>query len=184
MRLDTPVRIGIAMRASARASSSELSPWRSVPNARIARGGSVAGSRSLAGGVEREQRAVRRGRQSVGQARDGQRVVQAGAAAQGVGMPGVVAAGGEHRGGVRGRADAHAGAHVAEVARVLQQHHGRGTRIGEHSGRVDRGALGEGDHAGRRGQRGQLGEYVGGDLARERDHLRGHVGRELGGECS
>ena len=133
----------------------------------------------LAVGVEREQGAIERGRQPVGQAGDGQRVVQAGAPAQGVGMPGVVAAGGEHGGGVGGGGHAHAGAHVAEIARVLQQHHGRGTRVGERRGRVDRGALGDGDHPGRGRQRRELGEHVGRDLAREREHLRGHVGRQL-----
>ena len=43
--------------------------------------------------------------------------MQAGGAAQRVGMPRVVGAGAEHAGDVGGGGDAHAGAHVAEVAR-------------------------------------------------------------------
>src|SRR5262249_11732280 len=42
LRLETPARVGMPRRASARSSSASLRPWRSVPKARIARGGSSA----------------------------------------------------------------------------------------------------------------------------------------------
>ena len=70
-------------------------------------------------GVDRQQRPIAL-RQRLDRG-DGQREVQPGGAADGVGVPGVVLAGGEHRGRLGRRRDADAGADVAHVARVLEQ---------------------------------------------------------------
>ena len=105
--------------------------------------------------------------------------MQAGGAAQRVRMPGVVAAGAEHAGGVGGGGDAHAGAEVAEIARVLEQHHRRRARVGEHRGGVDGSALGERDHPGRGCERRELVEDRRVDLARQRGQALGEVGCEL-----
>lgn len=102
----------------------------------------------VAVGVQREQRPP--GSSQLLQARqpgDGQRVVQAGGAAQGVGVPGVVAAGGEHAGCARGGGHAHARPHVAEVARILEQHDRRVAAVREHCADIDRWALGERHHS-------------------------------------
>ena len=109
-----------------------------MPNARSARAGSSTRRQRVALRVQRQQRAVAdlrigggrgcagaRERGQPSHARDRHRVVQAGGAAQRIGMPGVVAAGGEHAGDVRGRGHAYAGPHVAEIARVLEQDRGQ-----------------------------------------------------------
>ena len=89
-------------------------------------GRAARGSSGSPSGSSAEQRPLERGRAARAlQPRDRQREVQAGGAAQRVGVPRVVAAGGEHGGGVGGGGDAHAGAHVAEVAGILEQHHRR-----------------------------------------------------------
>ena len=58
-----------------------------------------------------------------------------------------LAAAREHAGDVRGRRDANARAHVAEIARILEQHDRRRPPIGEHGVRVHHRALGKADHA-------------------------------------
>ena len=166
------------------ASSSALSPWRSVPKASTARGSSAAGSSgSPSGSSASSGRSSAVERLEVRQAGDGQGVVQPGGAAQRVGVPRVVAAGGEHAGRVGGRGgDAHAGAHVAEVARVLEQDHRRAPPVGEHGRGVDRGALGQRDHAGRGRQRRELlGRPPASTLARHASML-GDIRREPRGE--
>ena len=120
--------------------------------------------------------------QVAGQAGDGQRVVQAGCPAQGVGMPRVVPAGAQHGRGVGRGGYAYAGAHVAEIARILQQDHGRGARVAEHGRHIDDGPLGQRDHAGGGRQRRELSKHIRGDLMCEREHLRAHIGRQLRGE--
>ena len=151
-----------------------------MPNASTARGGSVGGVERLALRVDRQQRAVAAAEDlQLLEAGDGQGVVQPGGAAQRVGVPRVVAAGGEHAGDVGGGGDAHAGAHVAEVARVLEQDHGRrarGRRAPRRDRRVRRSA--RRDHARSAGQRRELGEDGGLDLARERAQARAQIGRE------
>ena len=81
----------------------------------------------LALGIDRDQRAVRRSRWCV-DAADREREVQAGGAADRVGVPGIVVAAGQHRGGVRGGGDANRRAEVAEVPRGLQEHDRAGSR--------------------------------------------------------
>src|SRR5437764_1150734 len=96
----------------------------------------------LALGIEREERA-RRGLQRV-QARDvcdRERVVQPGGPAQSFGVPRVLVARGQHAGRVCSRADADAGADVAEVPRVLEQHDRGGSPVGEQRGNGNRRAL-------------------------------------------
>ena len=90
-----------------------------MPKARIARGGQSAGREVLALGVDRDQRPVAR-RQPLDRG-DRQGEMEAGGAAQRVGVPGVVLAGGQHRRRVGGGGDPHAGAHVPHRARVLEQ---------------------------------------------------------------
>ena len=104
--------------------------------------------------------------------------MQPGGAAQRVGVPGVVAAGGEHAGDVRGGGDAHAGAHVAEIARILEQHHRRRPPVGEHGRGVDGGALGQADHARRGRERRELLEDRSVHWAGQLAHARAHIGGE------
>jgi pyrroloquinoline-quinone synthase len=142
------------------------------------------------GGIERialrvkgEQRPVERLQHPQPlQAADRQSVVQPGRTAQRVGMPGVVAAGGEDRGHVGGGCDADARTHVAEVAGILEQDHRGGPLLGEHRGRVDRGALCQCHHPGRRRQRRELLEDRRLDLTGERAQAVAQVGREQGGQ--
>ncbi len=98
-----PRASGCATRASARASSSSLRPSRSVPKARHRARVELRGVERLAVGVEGQQRALAASASSSRslQARDGQREVQAGGAAQRVGVPGVVGAGAQHAARVR-----------------------------------------------------------------------------------
>ena len=98
-RLETPVAHRDPDARSARARSSSLSPWRSVPKASTARGVRSAGSQRLAVRVQREQRTRDRARapRRLSSARHRQGEVQAGGAPQRVGMPRVVAAGGRAR---------------------------------------------------------------------------------------
>jgi len=78
-----------------------------------------------------------------------------------------VAAGAEHAGDVRRGGHAHARAHVAEVTRVLQQHHRLAPLAGEHDRRIDRRTLGERDHTGGGRERSELLEHIRFDLADE-----------------
>ena len=78
-------------------------------------------------------------------------------------MPGVVAAGAEHAGGVGGCGDAYTRAEVAEIARVLEQDDGQRPRVGEHVDGLDLRALGESDHAGGGRERSELLEHGGFD---------------------
>jgi len=110
-----------------------------------------------------------------------QGVVQAGGTAQGIGMPGVVAAGAQYPGDVGGGGYAHACAHIAEIAGVLEQHHRCGPRVGEHGGAIDGGALSQRDHAcGRREWREAV-EHSGVDLPREREQASAELGRKPAG---
>jgi glyoxalase family protein len=112
-------------------------------------------------------------------ARDRQREVQAGGATQRIWMPGIVASGREHRRGVGGCGDAHTRSHVAEVARVLEQHDRQLARVGEGDGGLAGGALGEGDHAGRWRERRKRCEHGAVDLPRELVQARAEIRREL-----
>ena len=132
MRLETPARIGSATRPSAAASSSSLSPWRSVPKARTARGRHRRRVDLLPLRVERQQRpALHPARRALDRGDGGQRVVEPGGAAHGVGVPGVVLADRQQRRRVGRRGDPHAGAEVAHVARLLEQDDRRLARVGE-----------------------------------------------------
>ena len=92
----------------------------------------------VAGGVEHDQRAVAQ-RRRVGAA-DREREVQPRGAAQRRWIPGVARTRREHARGARGRGDAHDGADVAGMARVLEQHHRRSGRGGEQRAGVQRRA--------------------------------------------
>jgi glyoxalase family protein len=97
-------------------------------------------------------------------------------------MPGVVAAGAEHAGDVGGGGDAHAGAHVAEIAGVLEQHDGCAARVGEQRADIDMWALGEcHDACGWRKRREPV-EHARVDLAGELQQPRAQLGRELAGQ--
>src|SRR5207253_2184270 len=107
------------------------------------------------------------------------RVVQPRGTAQGFGVPRVLVAGRQDAGRVRGRADADAGADVAQVARVLEQHDRGGSPVGEQRGNVYRRTLGERDDVRWRGQRGELRKDLLGDLAGQLEHAPRKLGREL-----
>ena len=155
-----------------------------MPKASSGARGQLGGVERLAVGIDREQRTVERLErlQSLEPA-DGHGVVQPGGAAQRVRMPGVMAAGGEHPGDVGGGGDANACAHVAQVARVLEQHHRRRAPVGEHGGGVDAAALGQRHHAGAGRERSELVEHARLDLAGEGVHARAQIGGELGGQA-
>ena len=154
MRLETPARIGIPRR-----SAGAIEQLRAESVALGAEGEDRAGrelgrAQVLPAGVDRDQRPL-----GLGSGRDPgdrQGEMEAGGAAEGVGVPGVVVAGGEHRGGVRRRGDADAGAHVAHRPRVLEEDDRRRTRSGEDRADVDPGAAGDRDDAGSRRLRHQL----------------------------
>jgi hypothetical protein len=78
--------------------------------------------------------------------------------------------------------DPHAGAQVAEIARVLEQDHRQRPLVGENVGRLDSWALGESDHTGGGRERSQLLEYGGFDVTGELAKARGEVGSEHPGE--
>ena len=109
--------------------------------------------------------------------------MKAGGAPQRIGVPRVVTAGRQHAADVGRCGDAHAGPHVAEVARVLEQHHGRRARIGEHGGEVHGGALGQAHHAGARRERRELVEDRGLDAADEGVQALAQIGGEPRGEA-
>ena len=161
LRLETPARIGIAMRASARSSSSPLMPWRSVPKASTARGGQPPGrSSSPSGSIASSGRSLSG---SASTAATGSAKCRPAAPRTASGIPGVVLAGGQDRGRVGRGGDPDAGADVAHVLRLLEQDDRGRARVGEHGGEVDRRAAGDRDDAGARHQRHQLGQVCGVD---------------------
>ena len=93
-------------------------------------------------------------------------------------MPGIVPPAGQHPGSVGRRGDADARAHVAEIPGILEQHHRRQPRVGEHDGGIDRCPLGERDNPRGRRQRRELGEHLRLDLTHHRGDPLGDVGRE------
>ena len=168
MRLETPGRIGMLTRASALRDqlAAEAVALGAEGEQRARR--QLGGLERIAPGIDREQRPVELVEllQPL-QAGDRHGVVQPGGAAQRVRMPGIVAAGAEHAGDVGGGGDAHAGAHVAEIAGVLEQHDRRGPPVGQHRGGIDRRALGQRHHPRRRRQRSEPVEDRRVDLAGE-----------------
>ena len=171
MRLETPACIGSATRASARSRSASVRPWRSVPKASSARGGSAAGSNgspsgssaSSGGRSEAPRRSAGPPRRPAGAgqlrgAHHRQGEVQPGRAAQRVRLPWIDRAGGDDTGHVAGRRHPHAGAHVEEVARVLKQHARPLVRVEALAPTLGRGPRRHGDHAGARHARREPGE--------------------------
>ena len=113
---------------------------------------------------------------------DRQGEVEAGGAAQRVGVPGVVGAGGQHARRSGGGGDPHAGPHVAHRPRVLEQDQRLRPRLGEHRRQVDLRPAGDRDDAGARRLRRQLGHDLGGDgggpLGQRAAQVRGQLGRQ------
>ena len=108
--------------------------------------------------------------------------MQAGRAAHGVRMPRVVAGDGQQprRVGRGGHADA--GAEVAEVARVLEQHDRRRPGVGEQARERERRAPRDRHHAGRRGNRSGGGDDLRRHRLDEREHPVEDVRRERAGQ--
>ena len=145
------------MRASASSSSSSLSPWRSVPNASTARGSSAPASSRLAVGVERQQRPL--DRREVRQATEphtGSAKCRPAAPRSASGCHGSWLPCGQDPSASAAARHAHAGAHVAQVARVLQQDDRRGSLRRRAQPRGRPGPLRERHHAGRRRERCEL----------------------------
>ena len=173
-----PERIGMVMRRSARASRAGLSPARSVPNASSAPGGIPAHLQTLAVGVQRQHRARRRRQAATARPPAGRSAARRSRA----GLPDATDRGGRwsarrlhQRGG-----DAHDGADIAQITRVLKQHQRWPGRIGEQRCGIRRRSTCQRYDAGRRRQWRQLCEDVCRHSSQER-RSTGHRrrGREL-----
>ena len=183
-RLDTPARIGmliarVGAREQLRAEPDALGAEREHrARGQLARRQrrAVAG-RAPAAAARRPRARRARARRATGSAK-----CSPAAPRSASGCPRVVAAGAQHAGGVGGRGDAHARPHVAEVARVLEQHDAaRRARRRARRPRSTRRRCGERDHAGRRRQRRELREHA---RARPRARARGSRCAWSGASCS
>ena len=177
LRLETPERIGIPSRSVGAVEQFLAEAVALGAEGEDRAGGQVGRAQVVAVGVDRDQRPV--GRRQPRDPGDGEREVQAGGAAEGVGVPGVVLAGGEER-GRRGRGgDPDAGAHVPHRPRVLEEDDRLRPRTGQQRLDVDLRTAGDRDDAGARRLRHQLRQHLGSDRRRPAGECPLEVGREL-----